>query len=137
MNSKYFVPFETAKQLKEKGYPSTFIDMYYDCNQGSLIPAEVVYHDYTNEPVVAAPTYHEVVDFLEEKNEMLSIEILCGINPFTKQRYYYGKVFIGEPCEPTVQDGMRVDIKCKEYRCDGKSREEALNAAILKALEMI
>lgn len=29
MNSKFYVPFETAKQLKEKGYPQKFADWYY------------------------------------------------------------------------------------------------------------
>lgn len=136
MKSKFLVPFETAKALKEKGYNS-LCDCYYEPDKELYLGILVSNMDYEDCGSCSAPTYHEVVDWLEEKNELLSIEILCGVNPFTKQRYYYGKVTIGKHCEPTEQYGMRVDIRCKKYRCDGLTREEALNKGILKVLEML
>lgn len=133
MNAKYFVPYETAKALKEKGYPQITDYVFF--------LEEIVLNCTDDERcmevsgMIAAPTYHEVVDWLEGKNKLLNIEILCGNNPITKQRYYYGKISV---CEEAEQNGMRVSNKSKStvYRCEN-TREEALNAAILKALELI
>ena len=92
MDSKFFVPFETAKQLKEKGYP-----------QGLAL------EDYC-----AAPTYHEVVDWLEGKG------IVIGTGK-ARGKWY---------CSI---DSDTDDLTTELY----PTREAALNVAILKALEMI
>ena len=92
MDSKYFVPFETAKQLKEKGYP-----------QG-----------WELEDYCAAPTYHEVVDWLEGKG------IVIGTGK-ARGKWY---------CSI---DSDTDDLTTELY----PTREAALNVAILKALEMI
>ena len=100
MNAKYFVPFETAKQLKEKGYP-----------QG-----------WELEDYCAAPTYHEVVDWLEEKG----IYLHC-YSPTRVQD-------IGQYTAGVFNSNTNDWGTCKSVY---STREEALNAAILKALEMI
>ena len=100
MDSKYFVPFETAKQLKEKGYP-----------QG-----------WELEDHCAAPTYHEVVDWLEEKG----IYLHC-YSPTRVQD-------IGQYTAGVFNSNTNDWGTCKSVY---STREEALNAAILKALEMI
>ena len=82
MNNKFFVPFETAKMLKRKGYPQKLATKYYDTFSGgeislitdrecvSCVVEENVRHPLfkrLSELYIAAPTYHEVVDWLYEK----------------------------------------------------------------------
>lgn len=52
MNEKFYVPFETAKLLKEKGYPQSDSDMYYTHN-GELKSQADIYADRTdNDPMM-------------------------------------------------------------------------------------
>ena len=127
MNAKYFVPFETAKQLKEKGYPQAWADMYY-----STSSSELLYKDATPDIIVtgikdfdnyyvhyfAAPTYHEVVDWLEGKGIILVTDA---------KRYRGGLIY-------WCNIGWGVKF---EETDEFPTREEALNAAILVALSMI
>lgn len=123
MDSKFFVPLETAKQLKEKGYPQEFADWYYHESADKLafvhnryVPERVVTGKPTELGIwyIAAPTYHEVVDWLEEKG------IVIG-NGKARGKWY---------CSI---DSDTDDLTTELY----PTREEALNAAILEALEMI
>ena len=136
MNAKYFVPFETAKQLKEKGYPQAWATMYYGTFDGETIlltdreSASCVVEGDEDSPVFedwsesyyAAPTYHEVVDWLEGKGMC----IICYA-PTIRQpnRRYKASVFIDNT------------IDWRICNTTYPTREEALNAAILEALEMI
>lgn len=118
MKSKYFVPFETAKLLKKKGYNEECTSYYGD----GIIR---IGRPYTNKEFsdntpnwlfnecISAPTYHEVVDWLEGK----------GIYVFTN---YYDK----------WAGFIRIGRKLYDVNIY-PTREEALNAAILKALEML
>ena len=74
MNSKFLVPFETAKALKEKGYNS-LCDCYYEPDKELYLGILVSNMDYENNGTVAAPTYHEVLDWLEKKG--YPIESAC------------------------------------------------------------
>lgn len=122
MDKKFFVPFETAKLLKEKGYPQGDSDMYYNPN-GELFTRTELDAGYKEEyPImikyyVAAPTYHEVEDWLEGKG----IEI-------TSRKVYHFR---------TEQWEWRGNAKNEEYSFFelGVTREAAINAAILHALE--
>lgn len=128
MNSKFFVPFETAKQLKEKGYPQAWATMYYDFALGKVYfltdreSASCVVEGDEDSPVFedlsksyyAAPTYHEVVDWLEGK----------GINIGSGKTY--GKWYCSI-------DNNFDDLTTELY----STREEALNSAIISALEML
>ena len=113
MDKKFFVPFETAQRLKEKGYPqeSDYIYCSGEKQRRYLTPYQM---NIIN--AVAAPTYHEVVDWLLGKGYPIEsacireysdsdVKWLCGVE-YTRTRI----------C-PT--------------------REEALNETILKVLEKL
>lgn len=113
MNKKFIVPFDTARQLREKGYD---VDCYsYYTQNGKL------YHDtftLNNKWIrmgrFLAPTYHEVVDWLEEKGYL--IETMCI-------RYESNVVWF---CRVAQKDTNIYP-----------TREQALNASIITALEML
>lgn len=121
MDKKFFVPFKTAKALKEKGYPE-YADIFYDANfydadgflvnnfSGSDYDAPIVL------PVISAPTYHEVLDWLEGRKVRIYAEYCNG--------WWYGFIDNSETME--IEATVRY-----------QTREEALNASILKALEML
>lgn len=122
MESKYFVPYETAKLLKQKGYnePCTY---YY----GDGIIRIVSRCSYTNEKLsnntpdwlfnecISAPTYHEVLDWFEEK----------------------GVRIYAEYCESWIGFIDYGDTEGAEEAAICQTREEALNEGILKALEKL
>ena len=112
MDKKFFVPFETARQLKEKGYPQDKSDYGYFDN-GDSHPLIMFPADNFD---CAAPTYHEVLDWLEWKGIYISI--------------MYFKVRIA----PWV---ATIDGKVCDCINGASTREETLNAAIIKALEML
>lgn len=121
MNKKFFVPFETAKALKEKGYPNN-TEMLYDNETGELISSAA----YANPKywigdkymyLIAAPTYHEVADWLWKKGKFIFAEYRAYENDWAG--------FIGE-----INGEMK-------YLTEFPTREEALNAGILAALEML
>jgi len=74
---------------------------------------------------VAAPTYHEVVDWLEGKG--ITIETSKHFREKTKQWLWYSNVVADD-------DDFFENSRWSDW-CD--TREEAINAAILKALELI
>ena len=119
MKSKYFVPFETAQRLKEKGYPQDKSDYGYFDN-GDSHPIIMFPADNFD---CAATTYHEVVDWLEGKGIYVTtcIDMLevCGSGKIKWACFIFP--FGG-----------------KETSRGGKhTREEALNAGILAALKML
>lgn len=77
MDAKFFVPFDTAKLLKQKGYNEQCTFYYGD----GIIRTERQL--YTNKELsdntpnwlfnecISAPTYHEVVDWFEEKGYLI------------------------------------------------------------------
>lgn len=129
MKDKFFVPFKTAKALKEKGYNEPTIFYYDSDNYGKkLLAAPSYFCGYSNEqwdkPIngggryISAPTYHEVVDWLEGKGVYVTSNW-----EFDIERWHGNAI-----------------IPLKDYRPTNytyPTREEALNAAILKALELI
>lgn len=136
MNAKYFVPFKTAKLLKENGYPQEDIDYYYRNSQ--LLSVMFIYQSCSAEAIpemldryyFAAPTYHEVVDWLEGEG--------IYITTFRVVMSYVEK-----------EDGLEERLGWKgstrielpfDYEDDTDTyhtREEALNAAILKSIGML
>lgn len=140
MNAKFFVPFETARQLKEKGYPQELATKYYDTFSGgeiSLITdrecVSCVVEGNVRHPLfkrlselyIAAPTYHEVVDWLWNKDILIKADYLYRDRT---ERYEWAGIAIAS----------KEDILACDTSTDwGITREEALNAAIIKALEML
>lgn len=70
----YFVDFDLAKKLKEKGFPQHWSDQHYILENeyeddfievGAKYPVEVIY-DYI--PTIAAPTISQVLKWFRDKN---------------------------------------------------------------------
>lgn len=121
MTNKFFVPYETAKLLKENGYNEECTFYWGDgiIRIGHQLHTNKELTDNTpnwlyNE-CISAMTYHEVLDWLEGK----------GIHIYA------------EYCNDWV--GFIDAGETKETEATGiyPTREQALNAAILKALEML
>lgn len=135
MNNKFFVPFETAKLLKEKGYPQEFGTKYYyydniffvrlitDRDSASCIvmgDTDSPCFASLNKSYFAAPTYHEVVDWLESKEIYISVYVDFN---FHKRAMVYNGYITSDEGEWIPEEFLTL--------------EEALNAEILKALELI
>ena len=126
MNSKYFVPLEMAKQLKEKGYPQLDNEWYYNLN-GEIKLYQDLDEGYKEEcPIMlahyyfAAPTYHEVIDWLREQYGLI---VCVGFSVARCWTWSVGR--------------LREILTLGAYGEKESTREKALNVAILKALEMI
>lgn len=115
MKSKFHVPFETAKALKEKGYNS-LCDCYYMPDKELYLGILVSNMDYEDCGNCSAPTYHEVVDWLEGRKVRIYAEYCNG--------WWYGFIDNSETME--IEATVRY-----------QTREEAINDGILKALEML
>lgn len=92
MDKNFFVPFDTAKLLKEKGY-DTKVSFYYTTDgvlkshaafDREALDGDPCLLDYSNSELrkwyregkyIAAPTYHEALDWLEKKG--YPIESAC------------------------------------------------------------
>ena len=126
MNAKFFVPFETAQLLKEKGYPQESDYMY--C-AGERHWRHLTLYQMNKINAVAAPTYHEVVDWLEGKGIYVTLD-------WVSLKYV-------ETLQGTIEEtfGWEGDVKRLhvDWRVtdDYPTREQAINAAILIALEML
>ncbi len=129
MDKKFFVPFGTAKQLRKKGYNEKISYAYnkgrrivragvIDCNNTDWDNLRKVQSSYPPRlDYIAAPTYHEVVDWLWKKGKFIFAEYRAYENDWAG--------FIGE-----INGEMK-------YLTEFPTREEALNVGILKALEML
>ena len=124
MNEKFHVPFDTAILLRKKRYNNK-VDYYYLPN-GEICLAVITEVsndtlDYENNGTIAAPTYHEVLEWLEGKG----IYITC----YATILKYVGRYAISVFNSNTNDWGM----------CRGiyPTREEAINEAIKAALHMI
>lgn len=130
MDKKFFVPFETAQQLREKGYPQELAVWYYHKTADEFafvhsryVPERVVKGQLTELGVwyTAAPTYHEVLYWLEWKG----IYITCYAPMLKPVGRYAISVFNSNTNDWGLCRGIY------------PTREEALNAGILAALKMI
>ena len=124
MNNKFFVPFETAKALKEKGYPE-YADIFYDANFYDANGCFVNNFSRSNYdapivlPVISSPTYHEVLDWLETEKDILVSVDTDEVNSYLCRAY----------------SRYRSGTLCHSQWTS--SREEALNEVIIKTLEML
>ena len=123
MDKKFFVPYKTAKILKEKGY-SGVCDYFYAKDKQLYFGVTRVSNS-ENDGTIAAPTYHEVVDWLAGKG--IRIEVRMAYRFREKQWSWCGYVYV-------VEDE---DYETSQLADWCSTREEALNEGILKALEML
>ena len=129
MNTKYFVPYETAIKLKEKSYPQE--DEFDNSDFYVYVPDyDEVYHvqeaincGVYKSSLLTVPTYQEVIDWIELKikDSQIRIEGHFGFNSGSK--YYMCRL-----ARPYLDDILT------PY-CE--TRELALEKIILKALELI
>lgn len=120
MDIKFYVSYEAARLLKEKGYDRECISYYHDnCR-------EVDYsfcgerNSTWEERCVSAPTKAEAIDWLESKGIRVEVTTV----PRGKWRwslYSYAEMY----------DSLR------DYYTDYETRLEAEEAAIIKALELL
>lgn len=125
MNIKFFVPFETAKLLKKRGYPQSEEDWYYEEKRQILMDNATTNllqqkMGFDGVEMTAAPTYHEVLDWFEEKGITIEVNRYYAISSdqYGWESYIGGSKYIRELVTIVMT-----------------TREEALNAAIIKALE--
>ena len=113
MDRKYYIPYETAKQIKEKGFPQEHEWFYCDDGKGITPSWDGSHCDCSDG--IACPTYHEVIDWLEGK----------GIRIYA------------EYCNDWV--GFIDAVETKETKATGiyTTREEAPNEAIIYALKLM
>lgn len=116
MDAKFLVPFETARQLKEKGYDVNCYN-YYTQNGELYCGVFPMNNNLVRIGCCTAPTYHEVLDWLQEKGKII----------FAEYRVYenYWAGFIR---------GINGEM---EYLTEFPTREEALNEGILAALKKL
>lgn len=130
MDSKFYVPLDAARLLKEKGYKRS-VNRYYSENGFLHDLAYDENYDYqmSNNDLdldhYAAPTKAEAIDWLESKGIVV---VLCRVTPI-----YMG--YAGEK-------DWSFDLELKESgKYDGclrfLTRLEAEEAAIIKALELL
>ena len=116
MDAKFYVPYETARELRLKGYPQSTDTWYVEPARGVRI-----FKNQTNKEFeyIARPTYHEVLDWLEEHGWYVSVGL----------RLRGGVAYVSEAAKIL----WRPTLSCGAYR----TREGALNAAILETLKRI
>ncbi len=130
MNNKFFVPFETAKALKEAGYNEGCRD-WYD-RDGLLWAYET---ETTNRELLevqtSAPTYHEVLDWLEGKGLYIDYNINSWYSLETKEHKmsYVAYIVVFEPRSHCARDAYQ---SATYY-----SREEAIYDAIFQAIKTL
>lgn len=135
MNSKFFVSFELAKALKEKDYPqfedsTVWCGLYYYTDTGEKLRGCDMLNIPAKENYCVAPTYAEVIDWLNDKN--IDILIKYG-KPFSK--YKYEAVVYVSACEDKTNINW-YDFYYKHPTL-GNTKEEALEKAIQKSLMLL
>lgn len=131
MKDKFYVPFQIAKMLKEKGYPQDFShnDALYTLPNGGFywaLDVDIARRRSEGEPILA-PTYCDVLDWLiENKIAVITVEmfeIMWNIYPIDEaDMSWYCNIRLND----TI---LRTD--------DFDTRWEAINAAIIKTLKML
>jgi hypothetical protein len=118
MDSKFFVSYEAAKLLKEKGYDDEYI-IFYNKNGELIIP----YDKEEYHVLYPCTTKAEAIDWLESKGIVVEVNMnYCGLN-----NWHY--ILHRENIFETIYS-ENDDIYFS-------TRLEAEDAAIIKALELL
>ncbi len=124
MDAKFLVPYQTAQQLREKGYDVNCYN-YYTQNGELYCGVFPMNNNLVRIGCCTAPTYHEVLDWLVEKG--IRIEVRMAYHFREKQWSWCGYVYI-------VEDE---DYETSQLADWCSTREEALNAGIIAALKKL
>lgn len=92
MNDKFYVPFETAKRLKEVGYPQEvdYAGCVYTLPRGgfySQLDIDLARRRSEGEPI-AAPAYCELIDWFESKGLYINYNVFPWHNKDEHGVYY-------------------------------------------------
>ena len=126
MDNKFYVSYEAARLLKEKGY-KRHVNQYYDENGFLHDLAYDENYDYqmSNNDLdldhYAAPTKAEAIDWLESKGIVVEVVFDCNI-----QRWHFS--IYKEEKAPWIKHLSNDTFQ---------TRLEAEEAAIIKALELL
>lgn len=123
MDKKFYVSFEVARLLKEKGYDEECFSYYYD--DGKEIDYSFCGGERNStweERCVSAPTKAEAIDWLDSKRMVVIVDISLSDETWIYSIYREGE---------HVYDS----IISKESHLP--TRLEAEEAAIIKALELL
>ena len=149
MNHEYYVSLEVAKLLKEAGFDWECTHYYsvntlHEPNNGFIHiykQYEALFYDHnrTKMPVYSAPTLEVAQRWLRKvKNYYVNVDVDCdSVEVFYTARYLfhngdnYNASYIWE------DTGMNNDVKHRRFRRFFDNYEEALEAGIKKALEII
>ncbi len=125
MKNKFFIPFKNAKALKEIGYPqfeddSIWCGLHYYTETGQKLRGcdLIAMKESIKDNYCVAPTYHEVIDWFEEKYK-LYINI-----SYLEDNIYGAEIFHGTNHHWYIEQ-------------IANSRVEALNEAIDNAIKFV
>jgi hypothetical protein len=131
MNSKFYISYDAARLLKEKGYDEKCTFAYTDTSNGSDINGRIVFNsnDYPV-GIYPCPTKAEAIDWLESKG--IIVELSYDDRPHKDFLHWEYFVYVND------KDGWLEAVVCSwEENNYYKTRLEAEEAAIIKALELL
>lgn len=127
MNNKFYVSYEAARLLKEKGY-NEVVESYYDTlgelnEVRSMFQNSVADNSFLHRfgDYYSAPSKAEAIDWLESKGIVVEV-------PFVRNKKWRFSLYKG--------DCFYMDSWIHD-RLDFPTRLEAEEAAIIKALELL
>lgn len=121
MNSKFFVSYEVARLLKEKGY-NELTDYIID-EDNFMMDSHYKLNSELSESVYSAPTKAEAVDWLESKGVIIELSVTHNLCHWVFSIYMKG--------EEDIFTNTDFDFEAFQTRL------EAEEAAIIKALELL
>lgn len=151
MKYKFFVPFETAVKLKEKGYAQfdsnrsiMYGDDYYYDKDGVIAACSfglrnLYGDDFKNaeNDYILAPKYYEVLDWLRDQDKTLAIDITVGFNPIIKKHICFCQLYHGLKIDARGYPHNESIYRFESQDSDKNIPEDVLNRVILKALELL
>lgn len=115
MDAKFYVPYETARELRLKGYPQSTDTWYVETAKG----VRTYKKPSAKYESIARPTYHEVLDWIFNKEYNIGARVI----PNTTNWY---PILIKKGVDDYIFPGGYYT-----------TREDALNAAIIETLKRI
>ncbi len=124
---KYFIPYELAKLLKEKGFKEPCLTYWWTTKEDKtpqLRLRELDINGFINhkEGNTTAPMYHQVIEWLREKHD-----VHVAASSFTIYNGIYGHQYVRGS---KLSGGWSTHVDSKTYH-------DALERAIREALEFI
>lgn len=127
MENKFYIPFETAKLLKDKGFPQENEWFYVDNGKGITVSLDGEH--CTDKDGISRPTYFEVIDWFDQKRINILINKKAGKFVFN--------IHVSAEGYNDRKDINWYDFYYKGTNKKYNTRIEAINAAIKKAITIL